>query len=153
MKKFQFKLQRLLEIRRDREEEQKIVLAKASGEYQKEVMRKQGVLDNVENFRKELKQTAHMSLSQLQAYDLLLQKSDAAIVEIDKEIERRKRVMEKEMEIYVKMKQDRRAVELLKEKAYKQYQEDANKEEIAVLDEIGRNSFLNNKDELKNSDN
>jgi flagellar export protein FliJ len=89
----------------------------------------------------------------LQAYDILLQKSDAAIVEIDKEIERRKRVMDKEMELYVKMTQDRRAVELLKEKAYKQYQVDANREETAVLDEIGRNSFLNNKADKENSDN
>lgn len=153
LKKFQFKLERLLEIRKDREEEQKIVLAKASGEYQKEVMRKQAVLDNVEGFRNQLKSIPNPGLSQYQAYDVMLQHSDAAIAEIDKEIEKRKRVMDREMEIYVKLKQDRRAVELLKEKRYKQYQEEAQKEEGAFLDEIGTNNYLKNKEAGKNTDN
>lgn len=53
MKKFDFKLQKLLEIRQDKEEQEKIELGKASGAYQFEVNKKVKILDRLSIFRKD----------------------------------------------------------------------------------------------------
>lgn len=142
MKKFEFKLQRLLEIRQRQEDEQKIELAKASGAYQLEVNKKTQILDNIHELRQKIKSSGKMSLDTMRAYDILVQNSDTAIREVELEMEKKRLVMEQELKKYTKLKQKRRAVEILKEKAQKKYDTKAQREEINTLDEIGKNIYL-----------
>ncbi len=142
MKKFQFKLQRLLEIREKKEEEARIDLAKVSGEYQKVVNEKTGILDQIRETRHRLSTNPQRDLNELRAYDRLQQDADSAIIELDKEIAARKKVMDAKLAVYTEKKKDRRAVEILREKAYARYEEENRKMEQNEMDEIGKNIYL-----------
>ena len=142
MKKFEFKLQRLLEIRQKQEDNQKIELAKASGAYQLEANKKIKILDNIHELRQKIKDSKNMSLDTMRAYDILIQNSDTAINEVEREMEKKRLVMEEELKKYTELKQKRRAVEILKEKAIKEYNIKAQKEETNRLNEIGKNIYL-----------
>ena len=146
MKKFTFKLQRLLEIRERLEEEARVELAKASGDYQIVLNRKNKAIQSVQHARSESE--TKLSFENLRNYDLLQQETDRAILEIDKELEGKREIMEQKKAVYVKKKQDKRAVEILKEKALARYQEEESREEQKNLDEIGKNVFLKNNKSL-----
>lgn len=145
MKRFEFRLQRLLEIRTDKEDQQKAVLAKASGEYQNALNEKSEILRHLDETRQMIR-SGQPSLSQLQNYDHLLQNSEYAIDELEKKIEDKRQKMEKELQKYTKLKQERMAVEKLREKAYDQYKYETEREETFTNDEIGKNIYLNHKD-------
>jgi flagellar FliJ protein len=141
MKKFSFRLQRLLDIRQKLEDEQKIVLAKASGDYQLEVNKKNRILETVSHFRDSIKGKPP-DINELRAFDKLLTDSDAAIRVIEIEMEKKRKIMEKELAKYTKLKQDKRAVEILKEKALNEHREAQKREENMEIDEIGKNVFI-----------
>lgn len=147
MKKFSFRLQRLLEIREKKEEEARIRLAKVSGEYQKVVNQKTALQDQVRETRHRLSSSGTHSLAELQAYDRLQQETDLAILELDKEIVLRKKAMDEQLAVYTELKKDRRAVEILREKALARYEEEARKAEQQDLDEIGKNLFLQHREQ------
>lgn len=151
MKKFEFRLQRLLDIRKDKEEEQRIVLARASGEYQQAVNKKTEILDRVNASRERLKENPS-DLSAYRSFDLMEQNAGIAISEIEIEIEAKRKAMQRELDLYTQLKKDRRAVELLREKALREYQEEVRKEETRNLDEIGTNMFLQAKGNSEMSD-
>lgn len=153
MKRFSFRLERLLEIRKDREEEAKIELAKASGAYQLEVNKKINMQDTLRNLRTELSRREHLSIEELKEYDKLSQDTDLAFLVLDREIDAKRKVMEQKLAVYTKLKQERRAVEILKEKAWEKYQIEEKRQEQQVLDEIGQNIHRKNKGDRENSDN
>ena len=153
MKKFQFGLQRLLEIRQKREDEQRIRLAKASAAYQMEVNAKNRILDNIGDYRKKLSKTEKLNLGQLQEFDYFVTKGSEGIKEIEKEMEKKRVLMQKELDIYVEKKKERRTVEILREKALTKHQEETLREEQAILDEIGIRIYEKNKAESKKSEN
>ncbi|OHD55927.1 MAG: flagellar export protein FliJ [Spirochaetes bacterium GWF1_51_8] len=153
MKRFSFRLQRLLDIRKDREEEAKIELAKASGAYQLEVNKKLGMFETLRELRSSLSARGNLTLAELQEYDRLSQDTDLAVLVLDKEIEAKKLIMEEKLVIYTKLKQERRAVEILKEKALEKYREEEKREEQQVLDEMGQNIHRKNQADRKNSEN
>lgn len=150
MKKFQFRLQRLFEIRQEKEDQQKAILAKASGEYQRALNEKNDILHHVDEARNNIlssqDDSGNLSLSQLRNFDKMLQDSEYVIDELEIKIDKKRQKMEKELQKYTKLKQDRMAVEKLKDKAYEQYQYETQREEIRTNDEIGKNIFLNHKD-------
>ncbi len=152
MKKFQFPLQRLLEIREKKENQQKLILAKVSGEYQVEINRKQQFFDNVKNERQRLSESEQLDLNALRAYDQM----DLAAVEashaMEGTIEEKKKRMMQEMDLYVALKRDRRAVELLKEKAVKDYNEEQGRIEQQESNEIAKNVYLRRQANLSDSD-
>lgn len=152
MKRFQFRLQKLLEIRQKKEDREKIELAKASGAYQLEVNKKQKVLNMLNNYRGQLGKNKKLTLRELQEYDRLVSNSDAALGIIEEEIARKKEIMNTHIERYAKLKQERMAVEKLKERAWKRYQEEEKREQQRMLDEIGQNIYLRNKDKVSNSE-
>ncbi len=149
MKKFTFKLQRLLEIREKKEEEARIALAKVSGEYQKVVNEKAHALDQVSQTRKRLSKDKDkkLTLQALQAYDRLSQDVDLAVVELDRQIAARKKIMDEKLAIYTKKKQDKRAVEILKEKALARYEEETQRTEQKEMDEIAKNIYLQHQEQ------
>lgn len=154
VKKFDFKLQKLLEIRQKKEDQEKIELAKASGAYQFEVNKKDKILNNIKDLRQELgRDKKALDLSRLQSYDKLTRNSEFAILQLDKVIEEKRKVMQVHIDKYASLKKDKRAVEIIKEKALKRFQEEQEHEEQKDTDEIGKNLFLNRKEKDINSEN
>lgn len=141
MKKFEFRLEKLLDIRKKREEEEKIELARASGAYQLEVNRREKVLSTLREYRKDVMSGGKLDAGKLRAFDQWAKSSDFALMDIDKAIEQRRVVMEEHVKIYTERKRDRRAVEILREKAYSAWQESSRHEEQAELDETGGNLY------------
>lgn len=143
MKRFSFKLQRLLEIREKKEEEAKVELSKASGAYQYEIQRKQKVLSTIDDYRHEIASShAQLDIRKLRHYDQYIKASDFAVLELDKLIEEKRQIMEKYLARYTEAKRDRRAVEILKEKALERYNDEQKKEEQAESDEIGSQNYI-----------
>lgn len=137
MKKFEFRLERLLDIRRKREEEEKIELAKASGAYQMEVNRKEKVLSTLREYRKDVMSGGKLDAGKLRSFDQWVKASDFALIDIEKAMEAKRVVMEEHVRKYTELKRDRRAVEILREKALAVWQEESRREETAELDETG----------------
>ena len=145
MKKFEFKLQKLLEIRQKKEDEEKLELARASGDYQLSINQKEKILSTVKEYRKSLSDNSgKLDASRLRAFDQYLKNSDFAVVELDVTIAEKRAIMEKHIQIYSELKKDRRAVEILKEKALERYKEEERKEEQSMLDDVGRDIYLKN---------
>lgn len=137
LKKFEFRLEKLLEIRRRREDEEKIELARASGAYQIEVNRKEKILHTLREYRKDILSGDRLDAGRLRAFDQWVKASDFAVHDIEKTIEEKRLVMEEHVKKYTGLKRDRRAVEILREKAWDQWRRDERREETAELDETG----------------
>jgi len=147
LKRFEFRLQKLLEIRKRKEEQEKLELAKASGAYQFVLNKKEKILSNLGEKRKELSnKKGQLNLRELQAYDSMVKDADLAIKKLDVEIEEKRKIMQKHIDKYAELKRERRVVEVLREKAYKKYEEEAGKEEQKLIDEIGKDLFIKNKE-------
>ncbi len=154
MKKFKFNLQRLLEIRQKKEDQEKLELAKASMAYQTVLNKKDKLIANVKNIRRELsKDRSAVSLARLQSYDKLTKDTDLAVKALEPVIEEKKKVMEEHIRLYASLQKDRKAVEILKEKAYRRFLEEEDRAEQKDLDEIAKNTYLKHKAKSANSEN
>lgn len=154
MGKFKFNLQKLLEIRLKKEEQEKLELAKASMAYQNVINKKEKLLANVKNIRKEIsRDRTKMSLARLQNYDKLTKDTDLAVKALEPIIEEKKKIMQEHIKLYSSLQKDRKAVEILKDKAYKRFLEDENRAEQKDLDEIAKNTYLKHKEKRVNTEN
>ncbi len=154
MKKFEFKLQKLLEIRQKKEDQEKIELGRASGAYQYILNKKEKIVDNVRTTLAALgKNKAKLNLKDLQAYDRMVKDADVAVKRLEVEIEEKRKIMQEHIDKYAALKRERRVVEILKEKAYKRYEDEASKDEQKLIDEIGKDQFVRNKENRITSDN
>ncbi len=147
MKKFEFKLQKLLEIRQKKEDQEKIELSKASGAYQFVLNKKEKILSNVQKMLDELKKNKNnLLLKDLQEYDRLVKNSEASVAMLEDEIEEKRKIMQEHIDKYSALKRERKVVETLKEKALIRYELEAGREEQKETDEIGQDLFLRNKE-------
>lgn len=154
MKKFKFNLQKLLEIRQKKEDQEKLELAKASMAYQNVLNKKEKLLSNVKNIRKDLSSDrSKMSLARLQNYDKLTKDTDLAVKALEPVIEEKKKIMQEHIRLYASLQRDRKAVEILKDKAYQRYLEEQNRAEQKELDEIAKNTYLKHKEKRVNTEN
>ena len=146
MKKFDFKLQKLLEIRQKKEDLQKVRLAKASGEYQFELSKIVKIKNSLKDFKKSIFSDRNkISSENLRLLGSLSNKASVAIESLKPIIEDKKNKMEKELQIYSELRKQKRVVEILKEKQYQKYLEDSAKEEQKILDDIAKDVYLKNK--------
>jgi len=147
MKRFDFKLQKLLEIRQKKEDLQKIKLAKASGEYQFELSKIGKIKNNLKDFKKSIFSDRNkISSENLRLLGFLSNKAFVAIESLKPIIEDKKNKMDKELQIYLELKKQKRVVEVLKEKQYQQYLEESAKEEQKILDDVAKDVYLKNKE-------
>ena len=129
-------------------------LAKASGAYQFELQKKEKIQANVRQYLGNLSQKKdNLSLRELKAYDKLVKDSDVAVKQLEPVIEDKKKVMDKELTKYAETRRDKRAVEVLKDKAWSRYQEETGREEQNDMDEIGKDLFLKHKEARNPSEN
>lgn len=138
MKRFTFRLQKVLEIRQKREEQQKIALAKASGEYQKELRKQDAITENERILREKIKESRKPDIQSLRWLDYYGWQSKRIESDLKKEIEKKRQAMEQELTLYTRFRQEKRAVEILKEKRWIAYQDATLKEEQQILDEISQ---------------
>ena len=141
MKKFQFRLQRILDLREKLEEEQKLKLAAAAMAYQ-ELLQRQ---DRLYNLAKEAREASSLQMMGGNVDLELLQRADKLFAEAQRlEIEQKplldqaQRRMEKEKNEYARLHRDKKAVELLREKRLKEYKQEEIREETNFLDEIAK---------------
>jgi flagellar export protein FliJ len=115
---------------------------------------KEKIIDNVRTTLTALgKNKSKLNLKDLQAYDRMVKDADIAVKKLEDEIEEKRKIMQEHIDKYAALKRERRVVEILKEKAYKRYEEESSKDEQKLIDEIGKDQFVRNKENRITSDN
>lgn len=146
MKKFVFRLEALLRIRRMQEDEAQAQLSQAIRQYQ-EATRE---LERLETKRNLLVTTFQQSQQQIQQVELLknyyyyFDKLNGDIISQQTKVqasEEQRACCLRQLEVAV---QNRKVVEKLKESQYSDYQTEMQKQEQTVLDELGMQVYLRN---------
>ena len=146
MQKFRFKLQRLLDIRKIREEQAEAEFAKAARVFLHEKERLRQLETNLSDTFDRLKQEQekHSSLLTLKLFQDYIDTTREGIklqtVKVAAAADRRQQCLRKLEEAARK----RKGVESLKEKKLQQYHEEALKEEQAFLDELSGQRYIRN---------
>ena len=146
MQKFRFKLQRLLDFRKIREEQAEAEFAKATRVFLHEKERLRQLETNLSDTFDRLKQEQekHSSLLTLKLFQDYIDTTREGIklqaVKVAAAADRRQQCLRKLEEAARK----RKGVESLKEKKLQQYHEEALKEEQAFLDELSGQRYIRN---------
>ena len=146
MQKFRFKLQRLLDFRKIREEQAEAEFAKATRVFlhEKELLRQleTNLSDTFDRLKQE--QEKHSSLLTLKLFQDYIDTTREGIklqaVKVAAAADRRQQCLRKLEEAARK----RKGVESLKEKKLQQYHEEALREEQAFLDELSGQRYIRN---------
>ena len=142
MRKFNFKLQKILDIREKLELEQKNILAKAASEYQQIVLKRDESIAKVEQSREVIyaqMKTQTVSIQQLQTIDFLQGQVNQLSRSLATPIEEKRKKMEQERVKYNKLVKDRKSMELLKDQELKKYKIAQQRIEVLEMDEIAKN--------------
>ncbi|MGQ9629608.1 MAG: flagellar export protein FliJ [bacterium] len=148
MAKFNFKLQRVLDIRAHREEEAKMAFAYAQGVYIQERTALDKMIANRQRYLEELKQkesSQGVSVPEVRYYYNYLGGLAKGIENQEKRVKEALFELERARQKLVKATQDKRAMEKLKDRHYKTFKEDEEKAEQSTIDEVGLGVFLNKK--------
>jgi flagellar FliJ protein len=145
MKRFKFPLERLLEIRRHKENLIKNELAKAQRKKVKLLQEKEELLNKYKQGLNELKIMEKENILSIQKFNNFqsyfnflkneTEKKDKIIKLADEEIA----IISKKL---IEARKERRIIERLKEKALKKYFYELQKEEQEFFDEVGMNKFI-----------
>jgi len=144
MKKFKFKLQKILEIREHLENEQKLKLVQAASEYQKLILKQDQLFQNIQSTQLQIDQqitSYQIDINSLRYLDQLHNKTSLYKHIMSPEIQLKKEKMEKEQQKYNSLHQKKRAIEILKESALTKYKYSFSKQESSKMDEIAKNIF------------
>ena len=142
MKKFNFKLQKILDIREKLELEQKNILTKAASEYQQVVSKRDENIAKVNQSREVLysqMKAQTVSIQQLKTIDFLQSQVDQFSRSLAIPMEEKRKKMEQERVKYNKLVKDRKSMELLKEQEFKKYKIAQQRLETLEMDEIAKN--------------
>ena len=142
MKKFNFKLQKILDIREKLELEQKNILTKAASEYQQVVSKRDENIAKVNQSREVLysqMKAQTVSIQQLKTIDFLQGQVDQFSRSLAIPMEEKRKKMEQERVKYNKLVKDRKSMELLKEQEFKKYKIAQQRSETLEMDEIAKN--------------
>jgi flagellar FliJ protein len=142
MKKFNFKLQKILDIREKLELEQKNILTKAASEYQQVVSKRDENIAKVNQSREVLysqMKAQTVSIQQLQTIDFLQGQVNQLSRSLATPIEEKRKKMEQERVKYNKLVKDRKSMELLKDQELKKYKIAQQRIEVLEMDEIAKN--------------
>lgn len=149
MKKFKYKFERLLDIRKYQEREAQFHFASVLSNYM-------GTKDKIDSSN-ELR-SKYLIESRNQVNDLninyLINREKARLglsnkIKINKNILKEQQfIVEREREKLVEASKKKKTLEILKEKEFERYREETNKIESDELDEIGSNIYLKNKVEF-----
>lgn len=144
MKRFHFKLEKVLEFRRYHEEEWELKLAKVGSECL--------ALENkIKNLAKQLTAGSRqkfdfgLNIDTLANYELYNRRIHVEIENTQQELARKELEREKIKEKYLEAAKDRKVMDKLKEKAANRFYKEQEKEEEKITDEISNNLHFRNK--------
>ncbi len=139
MKKFTFRLQRVIEVRRTREKECQRrladslqVLKKSEEQLEKE---RQESLRSRESLRRALR--GPVSVAQLMALDGWHRWKNRQVQERNAQADRQRSIVDRKRRELIEAAKDKKILERLKEKRYEEYRVNSLREEQAVLDDLG----------------
>ena len=132
MKKFSFSLQKVLQLRKFREEECKIALGQATS-----------VLNEIENKIKETALKRHAAASarfadtgQIAVWDLYINRLEMEAQNLTEQAAQAELVVEEKRAQYLEASKDLKAIEKLKEKRENEYRKEVSYYEMSEVDEL-----------------
>ena len=137
MKRFHFRLDRLLELRRYREREWELKLATITGRC---LLINQKIQQNrhniVQTIRGRPMSLGRLDLSSLYAAELYMSRLDHEIGNLETELEFREKERDEINQKYLEVSRDRKVLEKLREKKEAGYYSEQKKEEFKTADDI-----------------
>jgi flagellar FliJ protein len=146
MKQFEFRLQKVMETTRVREELQKKELALALGELDRNEMLLEQMIDRLEEEIKQLSGRRGSGTVKVSTLAQYASYTDSALNEIGRqrsEIERVARLVDEHREKLIEITRDKKVLERLKEKKFEEYRRKLRQVEQKFMDEISSRSFQN----------
>ena len=134
MKRFRFSLETLLKLRKEKEQECEIVLARAAGELS--VVRRR--IDEAVEAGERAFQEQWTSLDDLRSRELVLLKSMNDRKKLEKPLQEASRKVDEARVVYTKAHAQRSALDKLRDKRKDQWKTHAKLEEIKRLDETSK---------------
>ena len=141
IKKFKFGLEKLLEIRIDKEEESKRKFTKTQREKQETENKLIGLKENYEKYKRIEKgeSVVYQKIKRNYLYAL-----DKGISETEKNLEIKNKELEIRREDLIKKQIDRKTVDILKERKYIEYTKEEDRKEQILIDELSLYSYIRN---------
>ena len=141
IKKFKFGLEKLLEIRIDKEEESKRKFTKTQREKQETENKLIGLKENYEKYNgiEKGESVVYQKIKRNYLYAL-----DKGILETEKNLEIKNKELEIRREDLIKKQIDRKTVDILKERKYIEYTKEEDRKEQILIDELSLYSYIRN---------
>ena len=141
IKKFKFGLEKLLEIRIDKEEESKRKFTKTQREKQETENKLIGLKENYEKYNgiEKGESVVYQKIKRNYLYAL-----DKGISETEKNLEIKNKELEIRREDLIKKQIDRKTVDILKERKYIEYTKEEERKEQILIDELSLYSYIRN---------
>jgi flagellar FliJ protein len=139
--KYKFKLQKLLDIRIDKEDESKMEFQKAQGERLK-VQKK--LVDLEEKYNEYKNRPLPASVIEQKITHIYINALNYNIDETSRELSRKEKIVEGKREELKQRQIDRKTVEILKDKGYRAFVQEQNKIEQKLNDEFALYGFMRN---------
>ncbi len=137
MRKFEFRLQKVLEIKQKLREIKKIELSKKAQEYNKEVMKLNDLKDRKERTIKEMKEkVASGDFSMIDFYDKYINTNNKLQSFQLENIRLKEEPFKKALSEYLQKDREVKALENYKERLYSDYVKDVINEEQKMIDDI-----------------
>jgi len=137
MRKFEFRLQKVLEVKQKLREIKKIELSKKAQEYNKEVMKLNDLKDRKERTIKEMKEKlASGDFSMIDFYDKYINTNNKLQSFQLENIKLKEEPFKKALSEYLQKDREVKALENYKERLYSDYVKDVINEEQKMIDDI-----------------
>ena len=139
--KFKFGLEKLLEIRIEKEEESKRSFTKTQREKQQTEEKLTGLKENYERYNgiKEGESVVYQKIKRNYLFDL-----DKGISETEKDLVIKNKELEIRRDDLIKKQIDRKTVDILKERKYNEYTKENDRKEQILIDELSLYAYIRN---------
>lgn len=138
-KKFKFNLEKLLEIRLEKEEESKRSFTKTQREKQDTEIKLTGLKDNYQKYNgiKDGESVVYQKIKRNYLFAL-----DKGIAETEKDLAIKNKELEIRREDLIKKQVDRKTVDILKERKYTEYTKEEERKEQILIDELSLYAYI-----------
>ncbi len=147
MRRFYFRLERILRYKRDIEEKIEREFQLKRAEYLKVWNQIREMNNKLTDFIREVKnqnkEKPYFTAEEARAVDSYILRLEVTIEKLKGILDEKKAEMEMIKEELNRAKRERRAIEILKERSYSRYLEEVKREEFYELDDISQKLYLN----------
>lgn len=138
-KRFKFNLEKLLEIRKEKEEESKRNFTKTQREKQDTEIKLTGLKENYQKYNgiKEGESVVYQKIKRNYLFAL-----DKGISETEKDLAIKDKELEIRREDLIKKQVDRKTVDILKDRKYTEYTKEEERKEQILIDELSLYAYM-----------